>query len=85
MSLHAQSVMKTTFKDISEQVMVITGASSGIGLAAPETAAAAGARVVLAARSESELNRIGDLSKIGRARPFTAAGPVRASLAGVRR
>jgi short-subunit dehydrogenase len=41
---------------LSEQVMVITGASSGIGLVTAKQAAARGARVVLAARNEGDLN-----------------------------
>jgi len=45
-------------KQLSEQVMVITGASSGIGLATARMAAARGAKVVLAARDEAELNDI---------------------------
>jgi NAD(P)-dependent dehydrogenase (short-subunit alcohol dehydrogenase family) len=40
---------------IDEQVMVITGASSGIGLVTAKRAAALGARVVLAARNEADL------------------------------
>lgn len=42
---------------IHEQVMVITGASSGIGLVTAKQAAAAGARVVLAARNARDLER----------------------------
>ncbi|RKD94990.1 SDR family oxidoreductase [Halopiger aswanensis] len=42
-------------KPLEEQVIVITGASSGIGLATARTAADRGARVVLAARSEDAL------------------------------
>lgn len=45
-------------KPLSEQVMVITGASSGIGLATARMAAAAGARVVLAARSGEVLDAV---------------------------
>ncbi len=41
---------------ISEQVIVITGASSGIGLATARATARRGAKVVLAARNERELN-----------------------------
>lgn len=44
-------------KPISEQVLVITGASSGIGLVTAREAARRGARVVLAARNERDLNR----------------------------
>ncbi|RZK82551.1 MAG: SDR family NAD(P)-dependent oxidoreductase, partial [Methylobacterium sp.] len=45
-------------KPLSEQVVVITGASSGIGLATARMAAERGARVVLAARSGEALARI---------------------------
>lgn len=47
-----------TLKPLSEQVMVITGASSGIGLAVARMAAARGARVVLAARSAAVLDEV---------------------------
>jgi short-subunit dehydrogenase len=47
--------MTLNLKPIAEQVIVITGASSGIGLATAELAARKGARVVLAARSEDAL------------------------------
>jgi NADP-dependent 3-hydroxy acid dehydrogenase YdfG len=40
-------------KPIDQQVIVITGASSGIGLATAETAIERGAKVVLAARSRA--------------------------------
>ncbi|WP_034388682.1 SDR family oxidoreductase [Deinococcus sp. YIM 77859] len=45
-------------KPLNEQVMVITGASSGIGLSTARLAARAGARLVLAARSEQALRRL---------------------------
>ena len=45
-------------KALRDQVMVITGASSGIGLATARMAAQAGVRVVLAARSGDTLARI---------------------------
>lgn len=48
--------MSTKLKKLADQVVVITGASSGIGLATAEAAAEQGARVVLAARSERTLN-----------------------------
>ncbi len=50
--------MSETKKPISEQVIVITGASSGIGLATALSAAQQGARVILAARSASTLEHI---------------------------
>jgi NAD(P)-dependent dehydrogenase (short-subunit alcohol dehydrogenase family) len=52
--------MKPTFKPVSEQVIVITGASSGIGLVTARRAARAGARVVLAARNEADLQQAVD-------------------------
>ncbi|MFO1399165.1 MAG: SDR family oxidoreductase [Burkholderiales bacterium] len=45
-------------KPLSEQVVVITGASSGIGLATAQAAAEAGAKLVLAARSIETLDLI---------------------------
>ena len=45
-------------KPLREQVIVVTGASSGIGLATATAAAAKGARVVLVARNEADLARI---------------------------
>ncbi|HEX6106506.1 MAG TPA: SDR family oxidoreductase [Gemmatimonadales bacterium] len=47
--------MKLALKPISEQVIVITGASSGIGLATALLAARKGARVVLNSRDEQDL------------------------------
>jgi NADP-dependent 3-hydroxy acid dehydrogenase YdfG len=45
-------------KKVADQVIVITGASSGIGLATAETAARRGAKVVLAARSGETLHEV---------------------------
>ena len=54
--------MKYKLKPLEQQVIVITGASSGIGLVTARMAARRGARVVLAARSEEALEEIcGDL------------------------
>jgi len=48
---------KIRLKPVDEQVMVITGASSGIGLVTAKAAARRGAQVVLAARNERALRR----------------------------
>src|SRR4051812_19866333 len=50
--------MSLKLKPLNEQVIVITGASSGIGLATAESAAKQGAKVVLAARSGRTLDEI---------------------------
>jgi short-subunit dehydrogenase len=50
-------------KPLSEQTIVITGASSGIGLATARAAAAAGANVVLAARTREALTKAVDQAK----------------------
>jgi len=52
--------MALTLKPIEEQVMVITGASSGIGLVTATRAAERGASVVLAARNEQDLRSATD-------------------------
>lgn len=65
--------MSVKLKPLADQVIVITGASSGIGLATARKAAQAGAAVVLASRNEDvlravceEINQAG-----GRAHPVT--------------
>jgi short-subunit dehydrogenase len=50
--------MTVSLKPLREQVIVITGASSGIGLTTARMAAAAGARLVLAARNHEALERL---------------------------
>lgn len=50
--------MKAPFKPLDQQVIVITGASSGIGLATAQAAAGKGAKLVLSARSEEALAKI---------------------------
>jgi short-subunit dehydrogenase len=50
--------MNVRLKPINEQVIVITGASSGIGLATAREAAQQGARLVLAARNEEALQEV---------------------------
>lgn len=47
-------------KHISEQVMVVTGATSGIGLTTARMAAEQGAKVMLIARNEDALRRLSD-------------------------
>ena len=49
--------MRIKLKKLRDQVIVITGASSGIGLTTAEMAAQAGARVVLSSRNEADLRK----------------------------
>jgi NAD(P)-dependent dehydrogenase (short-subunit alcohol dehydrogenase family) len=58
--------MKPRLKPLGEQVMVIAGASSGIGLTTAEMAAAQGACVVLAARNGTDLaEAVGRIRRAG--------------------
>lgn len=58
--------MRASLRPLSEQVIVITGASSGIGLCTARAAAEQGARVVLGARSADVLERIvGEIEATG--------------------
>jgi len=50
--------MAVRLKPLSEQVMVITGASSGIGLATARAAARQGTKVVLVSRNNEALNEV---------------------------
>jgi short-subunit dehydrogenase len=52
--------MRIKLRRLRDQVIVITGASSGIGLTTAEMAAAAGARVVLNSRNEQDLRQACD-------------------------
>ncbi|MFD1612261.1 SDR family oxidoreductase [Sphingomonas tabacisoli] len=65
--------MAGRLKPLSEQIIVITGASSGIGLATARRAAEAGARVVLIARNREALDEAVEQIKLrgGRAAAFT--------------
>src|SRR5436189_5724765 len=49
---------KVRLKPLNQQVIVITGASSGIGLSTARMAAQQGAKLVLAARSEAALRQL---------------------------
>jgi short-subunit dehydrogenase len=58
--------MTITLKPLRDQVLVITGASSGIGLVTARKAARAGAAVVLAARNEHDLREaVADIRRHG--------------------
>lgn len=52
--------MRLQHKPLSQQVMVITGASSGIGLATARSAARQGAALVLVSRDTAALNALAD-------------------------
>ena len=66
--------MTVKLKPLAEQVIVITGASSGIGLVTAKQAAAAGAKVLLVARSEEDLRKIvGELRDRGARAEYAVA------------
>ncbi|KAB0265004.1 SDR family oxidoreductase [Microvirga brassicacearum] len=66
--------MRLNLKPIRDQTIVITGASSGIGLATARQAAEAGARVFLVSRNEAALARIcHDLTARGYEAAFAVA------------
>jgi short-subunit dehydrogenase len=51
-------LMKLSLKPLAQQVIVLTGASSGIGLVTARLAAQHGAKLVLAARNEDALHQL---------------------------
>jgi short-subunit dehydrogenase len=66
--------MNVTLKPVSEQVIVITGATSGIGLATAREAARRSARLVLCSRDETDLKQVADeLSSEGRTAIYAVA------------
>ncbi len=72
--------MSLKTKPLSEQVALVTGGGTGIGRAFASALSSAGARVVIASRSESVLRRTADESNstAGAERVFTYAFDVRA-------
>jgi len=68
--------MKFTPKKLKDQVIVITGASSGIGLATARMAAERGAQVVLAARNEADLQSVAEEIRANGGRAVAVAADV---------
>src|SRR5215213_1075702 len=68
--------MKVKLKKLAEQVVVITGASSGIGLATARLAAARGAQVVLSSRDETDLGDAADRIRAQGSEAISVAGDV---------
>jgi len=68
--------MHVKLKKLSDQVMVITGASSGIGLVTARMAAKRGTRLVLNARNEEALRRVCDEINQSGGEAYHVAGDV---------
>ena len=74
--------MKAKLKPLSQQILVLTGATSGIGLVTARMAAKRGARLVLAARGADALNQLAnELNASPAAKGRTVAVPVVADVA----
>ena len=58
--LEAGNAKRTVPREIEDSVVVVTGASSGIGRATARIMPENGARVVLAARSEQSLREVAE-------------------------
>lgn len=71
-----KSSMKLNLKKISEQTIVITGATSGIGLTTARMAAEKGAKLVLVARNAEALRELSDELSADGARVIFAAADV---------
>lgn len=66
--------MSFSLKPLNQQVIVVTGASSGIGLCTAKLAAERGARVMLIARSEETLEKVaGEIQEAGHEAMYFAA------------
>ena len=63
-------------KKLNEQIIVITGATSGIGLTTARAAAKAGAKLILVARNETALRELTDEIKAAGGQAVYAAGDV---------
>ncbi len=68
--------MANKLKKLSDQVIVVTGASSGIGLATARMAAERGARVVLFGRSHATLERAVEQIRANGGRAIAVGGDV---------
>lgn len=68
--------MNVKLKKLSDQVIVITGASSGIGLVTARMAAKRGARLILNARNEGTLRRVCDEITENGGEAYPVAGDV---------
>lgn len=68
--------MKIKLKKLEEQILVITGASSGIGLVTARLAAKRGARLVLNSRNEQALIRIAEEINVAGGEAVSVPGDV---------